>query len=220
LTFGALFVASAVVLGFLLAAMVDSSGRTEGFFRTVFLCPLAISWLVTGLLWQWLLDPGHGIEAALRSVGFDRARFDWLVRQETALFTIVIAGLWHVAGLVMAIFLAGLRGLDPQIWQAARIDGVPGWRVYLHVILPMLRPQVLTAVLLLSFGVIRVFDLVVGMTGGGPGFATDMPALFMYDHAFTRGRLGIGAASAVLMMLTMAAALAPYLYLELSRRRG
>jgi glucose/mannose transport system permease protein len=216
--FGFWFIGGTLVAGFLLAVLVDLSGRAGAVFRTIYLYPLAISWLVTGLLWQWILNPTFGLERAVRGLGFDSFVFDWITRQDRALYTLVIAAVWHIAGLVMAIFLAGLRSIDREIWKATRIDGVPAWRVYLHVVLPMLRPYVLTVVMLLSFGVIRSFDLVVAMTGGGPGFATDMPALFMYDHTFTRSRLGSGAASAVMMMGTMIIVLAPYLYLELRKR--
>ena len=218
LVFAAIFIVGALVLGFFTAVLVDRAGSASGFYRTLLLYPLSISWLATGLLWQWLLNPSFGIERSVRDLGFTNFTFDWLVGQDTAIYTLVFAALWHMTGLVMAIFLAGLRGIDDDIWRATRIEGIPTWRVYIHVILPMLRPYVLTVVMLLSFGVVRLFDLVIAMTGGGPGFATDMPALFMYDQTFTRSRLGVGAASAVMILLTTAAVIAPYLYLELRKQ--
>ena len=189
--------------------------------RMVFLYPLSVSWLVTGLVWQWVLNPGLGLERAVQALGWSGFRFDALVREQTAIYTVVGAGAWHMCGLVMALFLAGLRGIDPDIWQATRIEGIPAWRAYWHVILPMLRPYALTVVLLLSFAVARMFDLVVAMTGGGPGFATDMPALLIYDHDVPpqpgRRRRSRGASCS---MLTMLAVLAPYVAIELRRNRA
>lgn len=218
--FGVLHVGLALVLGALLAIGLDRlrRGPADG-LRLIYLLPLSMSWLVTGLVWQWILNPGLGLERAVQALGWTGFQFDVLVRQDTAIYALVAAGVWHVAGLVMALFLTGLRGVDPDIWRATRAEGIPIWRVYLHVVLPMLRTYALTAVLLLLFGVVRMFDLVVAMTGGGPGFATDMPALFVYDMTFSRSRLGIGAASAVILMLTAMSVLAPFLALELRSRR-
>ena len=218
--FGVLHVGIALLLGILLAIGLDRlrRGPADG-LHLIYLLPLSTSWLVTGLVWQWLLNPGLGLERAIQGLGWAGFRFDFLVRQDTAIYALVAAGVWHVAGLVMALFLAGLRGVDPDIWRAARAEGIPTWRTYVHIVLPMLRATTVTAVLLLSFGVVRMFDLVVALTGGGPGFATDMPALFIYDITFSRSRLGLGAASAVMLMLTTMAVLTPYLALELRRRR-
>ena len=217
--FGGLFVVSALLLGLLLAIGLDRLGaRAASAFRLIYLYPLSVSWLVTGMVWQWILNPGFGLERAVQDLGFPGFKFDALVRQGTAIYTLAGAAVWHASGLVMALFLTGLRGIDPEIWRAMRAEGVPAWRAYLHVILPMLRPYFMVAVLLLSFGVVRMFDLVVAMTGGGPGFATDMPALYIYDYIFARSRLGVGAAGAMALMLTMAAVLAPYLAIELRRR--
>jgi glucose/mannose transport system permease protein len=219
--FGGLFVALALLIGLGLAIGIDRLGaRGAAAFRLIYLYPLSLSWLVTGLVWQWILNPGLGLERAVQVLGFPGFRFDALVRQDTALLTVVAAACWHSAGLVMALFLTGLRGIDREIWMATRVEGIPIARVYLHVILPQLRPYVVTAVLLLAFGVVRMFDLVIAMTGGGPGFATDMPTLFVQDHIFARGRLGLGAAAAVVLMVTMIAVLAPYLAIELRRRHS
>lgn len=184
----------------------------------VFLYPLSISWLVTGLVWQWVLNPGLGLERAVRALGWHDFVFDALVRPTAAIYAVAGAAVWHAAGLVMVVFLAGLRGVDPDLWRAARVEGVSTARTYRHVVLPMLRPHAFTATLLLLFATLRMFDLVVAMTGGGPGFATDMPALYIYDYTFARGRLGAGAASAVMLMLTATVVLAPYLALNLRRR--
>ena len=219
--FGALFIGAATLAGLLLAIAIDRLGRrTRPLLRMVFLYPLSVSWLVTGLIWQWILNPGLGLERAIQALGWSGFRFDALVREPTAIYTVVGAGAWHICGLVMALFLAGLRGVDPQIWQATRVEGIPLWRAYLHVVLPMLRSYALTAVLLLSFVVARTFDLVVAMTGGGPGFATDMPALLIYDDMFPRSQAGVAAACAIVLMLTMIVVLAPYVTIELRRNRA
>ncbi len=219
LLFGFVFVASALALGVGLAIAIDRQhARRAAAFRLAFLYPLSVSWLVTGLVWQWILNPSMGLERSVQALGFDGFRFEALVRPDTAIYAVAGAAVWHASGLVMALFLAGLRGIDPDLWKAARMDGVSAARTYWHVILPILRPMVLTSVLLLTFAALRMFDLVIAMTGGGPGFATDLPALYIYDYSFARGRLGLGAASAVMLMLTAVIVMAPYLALELRRR--
>jgi glucose/mannose transport system permease protein len=219
LLFGTVFVSLALCLGLLLAICIDRVGaRRATAFQMVFLYPLSLSWLVTGVVWQWILNPGFGLERAVRELGVSRFVFDVLVRPETAIFAVAGAAIWHAAGMVMALLLVGLRNAEPDIWRASRVEGVPTARTYLHVILPMLRPYLATAVLLLSFGALRMFDLIVAMTAGGPGFATDVPAIYIYDYTFARGRLGAGTASAVVLMLTAAIVVAPYLALELRRR--
>ena len=217
--FGGLFISICLVLGFSLAVALDRKIALEGTLRSIFLYPFALSFIVAGLAWQWLLNPAFGIEKILKDIGFAHARFDWIVDQDMAIYTIVIAGVWRNAGLIMAIFLSGLRGINPEIWRATRIDGIPAWRVYLHIIMPMMRPTILTAVVLLSTSVVTSYDLVVAMTGGGPGFATDMPGKFVVDFLFQRSNLGLASAAAVVMLGAIVAALAPYFFIEL-RRRG
>lgn len=216
--FGVLFIGICLVLGFVLAVAIDQHIRAEGLFRTIFLYPLSMSFVVTGLAWQWFLNPTLGLQAVVRDLGFENFVFDWLVRGDRAIYTLVIAAVWQASGLVMAIMLAGLRGIDKEIWRATRIDGVHPARVYWHVVLPMLRPMVMTAVVLLAIGVVKSYDLVVAMTGGGPGNASDLPARFVIDHTFQRANLGLAAAGAVVMLVTMAAAVVPYLYSEMRRR--
>lgn len=219
--FGASYVLFAVLLGAVLAIGVNQlGGRGSAILQLVFLFPMAMSWLITGLVWQWLLNPGLGLEREMRALGFSGFSFVALVQRDTAIFALVAAAVWHSAGLVMAVLLAGLRSIDADVWRAARLEGVSILRTYRHVALPMLRPYFAISVLLLSFGVVRMFDLVVAMTGGGPGFATDMPALYIQDYMFARGRLGFGAAGAVILMATAALALMPYLAITLRRGRA
>jgi glucose/mannose transport system permease protein len=218
--FGALFIAGCLILGFLLAVFIDQNVRGEGVLRTVFLYPYAMSFIVTGVAWQWFLNPGLGLQKLVRDVGFDTFTFDWIVSQEMAIYTIVIAGIWHGAGLTMAILLAGLRGVDEDLWKAARIDGVPTWRYYLSVVLPLLRPMVVTATVLLATGVAKLYDLVVAMTLGGPGIATEVPAKFVMDHLFERNNIALGTAAATIMLITVLAVLAPWVYAKYVRPQG
>jgi glucose/mannose transport system permease protein len=212
--FGVLFLAGCLVLGFLLAVFIDQRVRAEGLFRTVFLYPHAMSFIVTGLVWQWFLNPTLGLQKLVRDAGFPHFTFDWLVNREMVVYTLVIAAIWQSSGLVMAILLAGLRGIDEDIWKATLVDGIPTWRVYVSIVLPLLRPMLITATVLLAIAVVKVYDLVVAMTGGGPGIASEMPAKFVMDHLFQRGNVGLATACASVMLITVIAVLAPWLYAQ------
>lgn len=219
--FGLLFIGGTLVIGVLLAIGIDAlaaPGRSVA--RMVFLYPLSVSWLVTGLVWQWILNPSLGLEREIAGLGWTGLRIDALVRERWAIYTVAGAGTWHFAGFIMALFLAGLRGIDPEIRNALRVEGVRSAPAYLHVILPMLRPYFATALLLLGFAAARTFDLVVAMTGGGPGFATDLPTLLIYDAMFPRSQAGVAAAGAVALMSTSVLVLAPYLALQFRRHRA
>ncbi len=219
--FGGLFIGICLVLGALLAILLDQRIRQEGALRTLYLYPMALSFIVTGVAWKWLLNPGLGLEAMVRGWGFEGFRFDWLVNPDMAVYTLVIAAVWQASGFVMALFLAGLRGIDDSIIKAAQLDGAGLPRIYWRVVLPCLRPVVFSAVMILAHIAIKSFDLVVALTGGGPGYASDLPATFMYAHAFNRAQIGLGSASAMLMLGGVLAILVPYLYSELrSRKHG
>jgi glucose/mannose transport system permease protein len=214
--YGVLFVLACLVIGFLLAVVIDQNAmwkmRGEGVFRTIFLYPYAMSFVATGLVWQWLLTPGDGIDGSLRALGFHDLRFDWIVSQDFAIHTVVIATVWQMSGLVMALMLAGLRGVDPEIWKAARLDGIPAWRVYAQIILPMLWPTIATVLLLLATAVAKLYDAVVAMTQGGPGIASEVPAKFIMDHLFLRSNVGLASAGAIVLLVPVLALLAPYAY--------
>lgn len=219
--FGVLFVVVCLVIGSLLAILLDQKIRQEGALRTIYLYPMALSFIVTGVVWKWLLNPQLGIQAMVQSWGFESFRFDWIVDPDMAIYTLVIAAVWQASGFVMALFLAGLRGIDDSIIKAAQLDGASLPRIYWRVVMPCLRPVVFSAVMILAHIAIKSFDLVVALTGGGPGYATDLPATFMYAHAFTRAQIGLGSASAMLMLGGVLAILIPYLYSELrSRKHG
>jgi glucose/mannose transport system permease protein len=210
--FGLVFVLACLVLGFLLAVFIDQKVRGEGLLRTIFLYPYAMSFVATGLVWQWMLNPGLGLQEAVRQLGFPNFEFDWIISQDKVIYAIAIAAIWQSAGLVMALLLAGLRGVDEEIWKAARIDGIPVWRVYLSIVLPMIAPSVATAAVLLSLAVIKVFDVVVAMTGGGPGIASEVPAKFIMDYLFNRANIGLASAASVVLLLTVLVLLLPWLY--------
>ncbi|EEX09231.1 binding-protein-dependent transport systems inner membrane component [Ruegeria lacuscaerulensis ITI-1157] len=213
--FGALFIVIAMVLGLALAILLDQKIRVEGFIRTIYLYPMALSMIVTGTAWKWILNPGLGIESTVRGWGFENFTFDWLVNPDFAIYTIVMAAVWQSSGFVMALFLAGLRSVDGEIIKAAQVDGIPTWRIYTAIIIPSMAPIFLSAFIVLAHLAIKSFDLVIALTGGGPGYATDLPATYMYAMAFSRGDIGQAAASAMIMMLVVFAIVVPYLYSEL-----
>lgn len=217
--FGVLFVGGAMALGLLLAILLDQKIRAEGVLRTIYLYPMAISFIVTGTAWKWMLNPGLGLEHLMRQWGFDSFTFDWLVNPDKAIYCVAIAGVWQSAGFVMALFLAGLRGIDDSIVKAAQVDGASLPRIYWRILIPSLRPVFFSTLMVVSHLAIKSFDLVMALTAGGPGYATDLPATFMYAMSFTRGQLGLGAASATVMLATVAAIVVPYLYSELRARK-
>lgn len=213
--FSVLYVGGAMLIGMALAIVLDQKVRAEGLLRTIYLYPMALSFIVTGTAWKWMLNPSLGLEKLMHDIGWSSFSFDWLVQSDTAIYCVVIAGIWQSAGFAMALFLAGLRGIDDSIIKAAQIDGASLPRIYWRIILPILRPVVFSTVMVLSHLSIKSFDLVMALTGGGPGYATDVPATFMYVMSFTRGQIGLGAASATMMLATVAAIVVPYLYSEL-----
>jgi glucose/mannose transport system permease protein len=217
--YGVLFIAACMVLGFLLAVFIDQKVRAEGLLRTIFLYPYAMSFVATGLVWQWVLNPEDGLQRSLRRLGWTGFSFDWIVDQDKVIYTVVLAAVWQASGLVMALMLAGLRGIDDDLWKAARIDGIPAWRVYLSIVLPMLGPTLATVFVLLFTGVVKVFDTVVAMTQGGPGTASDVPAKFIMDHLFGRANLALASAGAMVLLLGVLVLSAPLLYAR-SRRAG
>jgi glucose/mannose transport system permease protein len=213
--FGTLFIVIAMALGLLLAILLDQKIRTEGAIRTIYLYPMALSMIVTGTAWKWILNPELGIEATLKSWGFANFEFNWLVDPDMAIYTVVLAAVWQSSGFVMALFLAGLRSVDEEIIKAAQVDGIPTWRVYSAIIIPSMAPIFLSAFIVLAHLAIKAFDLVIALTGGGPGYATDLPATYMYAMAFSRGDIGQAASSAMVMMLVVFTIVVPYLYSEL-----
>jgi glucose/mannose transport system permease protein len=218
LIFTILFVGICILIGILLSIFLDQKIRAEGFLRTVYLYPMALSFIVTGTAWKWMLNPTMGIQKVFRDWGFTNFTFDWLVNRDMSIYTIVIAAVWQSSGFVMALFLAGLRSVDDEIIKAAKIDGASLYSIYITIILPMLRPVFMSSIVILLHISIKSYDLVIALTAGGPGTSSDMPAIFMTQMAFHRSEIGLASASAVMMFLTVLAIVVPYLYSELRRQ--
>ncbi|BCH54431.1 carbohydrate ABC transporter permease [Agrobacterium vitis] len=210
-----------LVIGFLLAALMDQKIRFENLFRTIFLYPFALSFIVTGLVWQWVLNPEFGVQSVVRSLGLTSFTFDPLYNPQLVIYGILIAGLWQGTGLVMCLMLAGLRGIDEDIWKASRVDGIPTWKTYLLIIIPMMRPVFITTLVIITSGIVKVYDLVVAQTSGGPGIASEVPAKYVYDYMFQAQNLGQGFAASTMMLVTVAIIIIPWAYLEFGgRKRG
>jgi glucose/mannose transport system permease protein len=180
LFYGVMSLVFTVVMGFILAVLMDQKIRFEDTFRTIMLYPFALSFIVTGLIWQWILNPDFGIQGVIHDMGWTSFSFDPLNNPDTVLFGLLIAGLWQGTGFVMCLMLAGLRGIDEDIWKAARVDGIPTWKTYVVVIIPMMRAVFITTLVIVASGIIRLYDLVVAMTSGGPGGnASQVPAMYV-----------------------------------------
>ncbi|WP_440983030.1 carbohydrate ABC transporter permease [Shinella sumterensis] len=210
-----------LVVGFLLAALMDQKIRFENTFRTIFLYPFALSFIVTGLVWQWILNPEFGVQSVVRALGWTSFTFDPLYNADIVIYGVLIAGLWQGTGLVMCLLLAGLRGIDEDIWKAARVDGIPMWKTYLFIVIPMMRPVFITTLVIIASGIVKVYDLVVAQTSGGPGIASEVPAKYVYDYMFQAQNLGQGFAASTMMLVTVAIIIIPWAYLEFGgRKRG
>ncbi|WP_207003057.1 carbohydrate ABC transporter permease [Trinickia mobilis] len=212
--FGIPFIAICVGLGLFLAILLDQKIRNEGALRALFLYPMALSYIVTGTAWQWVLNPDLGVQKVLNDWGWTSFHFNWLNDADKAIFCIVIAAVWQSTGFVMALFLAGLRGVDSEIFKAAQVDGASLPTIYRKIVIPSMRPVFFSVLLILCHITIKTFDLVVALTAGGPGTSSSLPAIFMYTFSFNRGQLGVGAASSMMMLATVVAVLVPLMYLE------
>ena len=212
--YGILMLLLVFIIGFVLAALIDQKVRFENTFRTIILYPYAMSFVVTGLIWQWMLNPEFGVQSIVRDLGWESFAFDPLYNSDIAIYGVLIAGLWQGSGLVMVLMLAGLRGIDQEIWKAAKIDGIPTWKTYLMVVIPMMRPVFITTLVLVTAGIVKVYDLIVAQTSGGPGISTEVPAKYVYDAMFSGQNLGQGFAASTMMLLTVAIVVIPWAILE------
>jgi glucose/mannose transport system permease protein len=216
--FGVLTLLFVFAVGFLLAVFMDQKIRFENTFRTIFLYPFALSFVITGLVWQWALNPAFGLQKSVRDLGWTSFSFDWIANRQMVVYTLVIAAVWQGTGLVMALMLAGLRGIDDEIWRASRVDGIPKWRTYLSIVIPMLRPVFVTALVIVAAGIVRTYDLVVAMTGGGPGLSSQFPTIYVYEYMFV-SNLSQGLAASTVMLITVAVIVVPWAFFEFGRRR-
>ena len=217
--FGSLYVVGTTAIGLFLAILIDQRIRAEALWRTIYLYPLAVSFIVTGTVWRWLLSPSTGIESLVHQLGWTSFKFDWLVNREMAIYTVVITGIWQASGFVMALFLAGLRSVDPDLIKAAQIDGASMPRIYRRIILPAIGPIFVAVLVVLLQSAIKIFDLVVALTGGGPGIATTVPSIYVYDLIFQRGQMAEGAAAAMMILFALSLVLVPYMIWSNWRQR-
>jgi glucose/mannose transport system permease protein len=217
--YGLCMLVFSLAIGFLLATLLDRKIRFENTFRSIMLYPFALSFIVTGLVWQWILNPDLGIQHVVRSLGWTSFEFDPLYNSDIVIYGILIAALWQGTGLVMCLMLAGLRGIDEDIWKAARVDGIPTWRTYVSIILPMMRPVLVTTLVIIASGIVKVYDLVVAQTSGGPGISSEVPAKYVYEYMFKAQNLAQGFAASTMMLLSVAIIIVPWAYYEFGRRK-
>lgn len=213
--FAGLYIAFCTIIGLVLAILLDQKIRGEGVLRPIYLYPMALSFIVTGTAWKWFLDPGIGLENTMHAWGWTSFSFTWIKDSNLAIYTVVLAAVWQSSGFVMAMFLAGLRGVDNEVIKAAQMDGASTVTIYRRIIIPLMRPVFLSAFVVLAHLAIKAYDLVIALTGGGPGQATQLPATFMYSYTFTRNQMGIGASSAIVMLAMIFSIIVPYLYSEI-----
>jgi glucose/mannose transport system permease protein len=246
-TFTVLFLIACIVIGFLLAVLLDRHVKGEGIFRNIFLFPMAISYIVTGVAWRWILSPGNaqagatGINQLFDRLGLGFLKWGWFtdptilyihpesgfgtflghiglgglaspyIGISVAMISVVLAATWQMSGYTMAMYLAALRGIPVEMREAARVDGATEFQVYRRVIIPMIRPVTLSALIVLGHISLKIFDLVVSMTGPGPAFATDVPAFYMWDTTFRGNNFAQGAAIAMILLVLVAVLIIPYL---------
>ena len=216
--FGVLYIGLSLAIGLFLAILLDQGIRGESVLRPIYLYPMALSFIVTGVAWKWFLDPGLGLEQTLHQWGWTSFHFDWIKNKDRVIYTVVIAGVWQASGFVMAMFLAGLRGIDGEIVKAAQIDGASAVQIYRRIVIPLLRPVFLSAFIVLAHMAIKSYDLVVALTSGGPGGSAWLPSNFMYEYTFKRNEMAVGSASAVIMLVAISLIIVPYLWSELRER--
>jgi glucose/mannose transport system permease protein len=215
-TYAVLSIILSISIGFLLAVFMDQKIRLEGVFRTIYLYPFALSFIVTGHVWAWILSPEYGLQGSMRQLGWTSFSFGWIADRQMVMYAIVIAGIWQGSGFVMALMLAGLRGIDEEIWKAAKIDGISTWRTYLQIVLPMMKPVMVTTFVIVSSGAVRIYDLVVAITDGGPGISSDVPTRYIYQNF--SANLGQSLAASTCMLVAMAFILIPWIRMEFGKK--
>jgi len=204
-TYAVLSIILSISIGFLLAVFMDQKIRLEGMFRTIYLYPFALSFIVTGHVWAWIMSPEYGLQAGVRLLGWTSFSFGWIADRQMVMYAIV-----------MALMLAGLRGIDDEIWKAAKIDGISTWRTYLQIVLPMMKPVMVTTFVIVASGAVRIYDLVVAITDGGPGISSDVPTRYIYQNF--SANLGQSLAASTCMLVAMAFILIPWIRMEFGKK--
>jgi glucose/mannose transport system permease protein len=229
LFFTILFIGLVIVLGMGIAVLIDQKLKGESIFRNIFLFPMALSFVVTGVVWQWLLNPSTGFNQFLSVFGIQPkwytdtnilAGFEWGSIEfglPVAIIAVVIAAVWQMTGFSLAMYLAGLRGIPDELREAARMDGASEFQVYRKVVLPMLMPITVSVVIIMAHISLKIFDLIYAMTGSGANFVTDVPGVYMFETTFRGNYYANGAAIAIIMLLLVAVFIVPYLW---SNRKG
>jgi len=215
-TYAILAITIMISVGFLLAVFMDQKIRLEGMFRTIYLYPFALSFIVTGHVWAWILSPEYGLQAAVRQLGWTSFSFGWIADRQMVMYAIVLAGIWQGSGFVMALMLAGLRGIDDEIWKAAKVDGIPTWRTYLQIVLPMMKPVMVTTFVIVASAAVRIYDLVLAITDGGPGLSSDVPTRYIYQNF--SANLGQSLSASTVLLVTMAVLLIPWIRMEFGKK--
>jgi glucose/mannose transport system permease protein len=224
LLFTATFIIGALLIGLTLAFLLEKGVKGEGFFRAVYLFPMAISFIAAGVVWRWLMNPAPGDRATGLNVVFDKLHVGFLANQwylgiDWGMSAMAMPAIWALAGYVMALYLAGFRGVPEELREAARMDGASEWRVYRHVVFPHLRPVTLSALIILGHISIKVFDLVVAI--GGKQLVTQTPAVYMWILIYDAQDYAKGAAIATLLLAGISILIIPYLiYTVRSERRA
>jgi len=218
--YGACSLVLSLVIGFILAAMLDQKIRFENTIRTIILYPFALSFVVTGLAWQWILNPTLGLQNVVRNWGWESFTFDPLNNPEIVIFGILIAGIWQGSGFICVVLLAGMRGIDEDIWKASRVEGIPTWKTYILIVIPMMKPVFVTALVLIASGIIKVYDLVVAQTSGGPGISSEVPAKYVIEAMFKNQNLGQGFAASTMMLVGVIIVLIPLVLLNMGSRKN
>jgi glucose/mannose transport system permease protein len=215
--FTVLFIFACLLIGMGLAVLLDQKIRGEAIFRAIYIFPMSVSFIVTGVMWRWILNPGTsltgaiGVNQLLEKAGLGFLMNGWYTDPAIGIKAVVIAAVWQMAGYTMALYLAGLRGIPEELREAARVDGATEWQVFRFIILPLLNPVTLSAVIILGHISLKIFDLISSMTGPGAGFSTDVPAYYMFDTVFRGNHFGRGAAIATLILLMVSLLVVPYL---------
>ncbi len=224
LVFTLLFITSCIVLGLGLAILLDQKIKGESIFRSIFLFPMSLSFIVTGVVWRWILNPGSkqlgsvGINQLFDKIGLGFLKSGWYTDPNIGIKAVVIAAVWQLSGYTMAMYLAGLRGIPYELREAAQVDGATPTQVYRYIILPLLKPITIGAIIILGHISLKIFDLIMAMTGPGAGFCTDVPAYFMYDTTFRGNKFAQGASIAIVMLIMVGVLVIPYLIYN--ARRG
>jgi glucose/mannose transport system permease protein len=219
LVFSVIFIGGCLVLGLGGAVLVDSGIRLEGLWRTVYLMPMAVSFIVTGVVWRWLMNPSSGLNLLFERVGLGLLQNGWYTDPEIGIKAVALAAVWQFSGYTMALYLAGLRAIPRELYEAAQVDGASTGQTFRQITLPLLTPVTLSAVIILGHISLKIFDLVIAIAGpqGGPAFSSDVPANFMFQTTFHANRFAEGAAISVFLLVMVSVLVIPYLYWSLRK---